>query len=73
MISRYYSPEGFMLRDLCHEGFDISVTFSLIESINLLRQKNERKTERGRKKEIKDDRRAFYKANEGGNGRCVFA
>lgn len=64
IILRYYSRERFM--------HDISVTFSLVKSINLLRQK-EKKEKRGKKKEIKGDRKAFCKANEGGNERCVFA
>lgn len=65
--------EGFML--------DVPVTFSSVESINLLRQleKKERRGEgrsekRGREKRNKrGDRKAFCKANEEGNGRCVFA
>jgi len=39
-----------------------------------LGKKERKRKEGGRKKEIKGDRKAFYKANEGENGRmCVCA
>lgn len=71
--SKYYKcRENYFALLLAREGkrfiFNISVTFSLLEWINLFaaqlkKKKNGKYTRRSRK--------AFYKANEGRNEKCV--